>query len=228
MDLLTREPTGKKEPFQILHTAFIREDKLTPNEWRVYCVLNSFSGCKRVFPSQKTLSKKACLGIATIKRALTRLVELKLLVKINQRYADNRNNTCEYKLIDYMIWVNKRKIPSPMQDIDPQADIKYIPTGYINIQNRFLFCSELNSNEIRIYCDLLTYRYKGLINPSTATLAEHCNISQRLVFETIKSLVEKKLIQREGQTDEENENALLSNKYTVYSYIAWMDNLQKQ
>lgn len=218
----------KIKPFQTIQTALIRSAMLTPIEWRVYCIINSFSGCSKIFPSQKTIAKKAGnLGRGTVLKSLTKLDNLGLIVKTNQHTANNKISTCEYKLIDYLSWLknNKLKHFNPLEDIDSVADIKYISKAYITLENRFLFSEHLNANEIRLYCELLTYRYKGTINPSVSTLAEHCNVSTRTIYDTITSLEEKKLIKREGQIDENNSNATISNRYTVYNYIDWLDQI---
>lgn len=224
MDILIKEPL-KEQPFQTMHTALIRSDKLTPIEWRIYCVLNSFNGCKRIFPSQKTIAKKAGnISLPTVIKAIEKLEELGLVIKKKQVLDNNRDSTCEYNLIDYLLWAKQKKIDYDINnDIDPNADIKYISNGYITMQNRFIFCEDLNSNELRIYCDLLTYRYKGIINPSVNTIAADCNLSKRTVFNSVAELENKRLIKRDGQVNEEKGNALLSNQYTIYNYIEWMD-----
>lgn len=216
---------NKKEPYQAIYTACVRSKYLTPNEWRVYVALNSFSGCSKIFPSQKTIAKRAGrLGLRTIIRAIDKLVEIGLLKKKAREDSLNKTGTCEYELQNYLEWAKEQniEIPETLLDLDPEANITYVPEGYVMVLNRFLFCEELDSNELRVYCELFTYRYKGTINPSVSTIAEHCNISERLCYDVITSLERKKLIKRDGMRDEDNGNALLSNSYTIYSYIDWL------
>lgn len=216
---------NKKEPYQLIYTACIRSKYLSPNEWRVYVALNSFSGCSKVFPSHKTIAKRAGgLGRMTIVRSIEKLVELGLLKKKAREDSLNKIGTCEYQLLNYIDWAkeNNIELADNLLDIIPSSDIKYISEGYVMMLNRFLFSEELDSSELRVYCELFTYRYKGTVNPSVATIAEHCNISERSCFDIIDSLERKKLIKRDGMRNEDNGNALLSNCYTIYSYVSWL------
>jgi hypothetical protein len=46
----------------------------------IYIVLKSWANCERIWPSHKTIAKKASVSIATVKRSLTCLMGKKLLV----------------------------------------------------------------------------------------------------------------------------------------------------
>lgn len=219
----------KKEQWVQLSTALIRSPHLTPNEWRVYCILLTFSGCDKIFPSYKTLAKKSCLTERTILTIVKRLKEIKLLKTKKQTAANNRNTTILFRLEDYVAWakLNKIEIPDLKLDIDEKANVKYIPGGYITSECRFLFSEDLTSIELRVFCDLLTYRYKGVVSPTSSILERDCNVSNKTLFSTLTLLENKSLIKREDNIDIDGEG-IMSNKYTIYNPINWISREAKK
>ena len=81
-------PTGENQSLIIDHTnkftvvenwLFDRSD-LGVGDKLIYIVLKSWANCERIWPSHKTIARKASVSVATVKRALTCLMAKKLLV----------------------------------------------------------------------------------------------------------------------------------------------------
>lgn len=212
---------SKKTRFNNILTMLIRSARLTPLEWRLYCVLDSYSGAKVLFPSYEMLAKKT--NITDVKTIISTIQKLEeyglLLVKREQKNRFKADTENIYILYDYKEWFESTPFFYQSLKMDETSDIIYVPSGYVNISNELLITSRLDATQLRCYCVLLSYSYKGTINPTYTQLAEDTNVSVRTIKDTIKELKELGLVEYNNAsfTDEYK-----SNKYKVLNYFDWL------
>lgn len=66
--------------FTVVENWLFERDDLGVCDKLIYIVLKSWANCERIWPSHKTIAKKASVSVATVKRTLSSLIGKRLLV----------------------------------------------------------------------------------------------------------------------------------------------------
>jgi DNA-binding MarR family transcriptional regulator len=185
-----------QEPYSIIYTALVRSPLLQPNEWRVYCVLLTYAGFEKIFPTQDELARKSGLARKTVIAIIARLEEIGLIKSKphTNRFGGKSANT--YTVTDYKKWSNDNTVMYSALPVAGTTDTIYIPQGYITIPNSLLFNEELTASELRTYCVLLSYAYKGTNNPTYEQIGENVGVSGRKALDTVNKLEKMGLIKK--------------------------------
>lgn len=222
----------EKEPYINIDRCLLFSEYLNPNQWRVYCVLNTYFNS--VYPKQKVLAEQTGLHRISIITITNELVEMGLIVKEQRtRPTENgkeANTSCLYTIMSYKEWakINNRKIQNTVE-YNEKAKIKYEAEGYVHlsVSNLYKTAQLLDSNELRVFLVLKSYQYKGAKNPSYNQLAEKVNISRESVRVSLNGLEEKGLIKRYWQPTEEKSSYQMPNSYMVYDLEKWLNKQNK-
>lgn len=217
-------------PYTEVPRSMIEADFLSANEFRVCAVLHSLNFLKHIFPSQEELQEKTGLKRDAVIGAIKKLEEEGIIVKFDQRTTKaGRFSTNEYKFAcgSWDKWYQSRygayniatlkgvKITAGdiPQDGEAKIEVYENKLPYVRIYNQFLYSSDLNSNEVRVFLYLKQFANCREIYPSYNTLCKKTGLSKPTIIKTIASLSEKTLLMKILQPHEDG--GMGSNKYLI-------------
>lgn len=216
-------------PYTDTPKSMIEADFISPNEFRLLAVLNSYAFMQSIFPAQKELAEKCNITNRTVINCLNRLRDEVGCIKSVQRISDDGGLTTNlYEFVEgsWNGWYEKNYGDGTVEEFKTEAVTtkklysvdgikvreKQIPP-FVRAYNEFLYSKNLTANELRTFLYLKGFANCDKIYPKYETIMKGVGVSKQTIVNTIQTLGDKNLIFKIVQFREDGGN--ISNEYLI-------------